>query len=61
MGTCLSEMMEAVRDLSAEEFLELADVIYRMGYVDCANGVTHSTQEQRNAKLKCRIEEWLEI
>lgn len=53
-------MMEAVKDLSEEEFLRLAWEIYQMGVKHERFKPYHMESEQK-AYMKCRIEQWLEI
>lgn len=53
-------MMDAVRDLSEEEFLRLAWEIYQMGVTHERFKPYHSESLQK-AYMKGRIEHWLEI
>lgn len=55
-------MMEAIKDLSKEEFLELVNFIYTLGYCDCENHVVRGiTTAERTADLQVRVETWLEL
>ena len=57
------EMMDAIKELSEDEFLELAFIIYCMGYpeyvIDQYQKSDKGTRLKR--KIKTRIKEWLEI
>ena len=50
--------MEALNELTEEEFLEMMLVIYNMGAEE-KNRV--ETTESRMRRIRIRIEEWLEI
>ena len=57
------EMMEAIGDLSEKEFLDLAFIIYCMGYPEYAiDALQKSDNGQRiKRKIKERVENWLEL
>lgn len=51
------DIMEALNEITEEEFLELAYIIYCMGQE--SKSVEHESSVKR--RLRIRIEEWLEI
>ena len=57
------DMMEAISDLSEEEFLNLAFIIYCMGYPEYAIDTLEKSENGKRIKrkIKTRVEEWLEI
>lgn len=52
------DIMEALRELTVDEFLELLLAIYYMG-ADEHNRI--DTDENRKFRIRIRAEEWLEI
>ena len=54
----LMDIMEALNELTEEEFLELLLVIYDMGAQERG---TIETNESRMRRIRIRVEEWLEI
>ena len=52
------DIMEALNEITEEEFLDLLLVIYDMGAQD-RNVV--ETNESRLRRIRIRVEEWLEI
>ena len=52
------DIMEALNELTEEEFLEMLLVIYDMGAEDSKKV---ETTESRMRRIRIRVEEWLEI
>ena len=55
------EIMEVISDLNENELLDLAEMIYAIGYLDGKAGRSTDETHKRRVRLKCRIEDWLEI
>ena len=56
-------MMDAIRELSEEEFLELAFIIYCIGYPEYVidQYKKSANYDKLKHRIKRRIEDWLEI
>ena len=56
-------MMEVIKELSEEEFLDLAFIIYCMGYPEYVIDQYQKSDKgaRLKRKIKTRVEEWLEI
>lgn len=52
------DIMEALNELTEEEFLELLLVVYYMGVEDKRSV---ESEESRKRRIRIRVEEWLEI
>lgn len=57
------EIMEAVRELTEKEFMELIYLIYCIGKFDAISAMIQSKEfkESKMPFLRLRVKEWLEI
>ena len=56
------DMVEAVRDLSVEDFIRLITIIYSQGYLDVYNEqLKWETPNEQKAYVVGLVKSWLEI